>query len=411
MADYDVAIIGGGAAGLTLTHELRGVNDRRGRPLRVALVEPPPGPHTPPPRTWCFWEPDGGPWDHLLAARWRDLSVVGPDGAVHDSPAAPYVYKMLRSADVDTHVRASAGEHVDQLPVLVTEVVDGAEHAVVRGTGPGGPGGGSRELTASWVFDSRPPRPAPRGRTHLLQHFRGWFVRTPDDAFDPASAVLMDLRPPQPANGVAFGYVLPLSPREALVEYTEFGREALTTPEYERALKDYCGLLGLGDVEVTAAEQGVIPMTDARFRPRAGRRVFRVGTAGGATRPSTGYTFSGVRRQTAAVARALAQGRAPVPPVPHRRRHLAMDAVMLRALDTGRVRGAEFFAGLFAANRLGDVLAFLDGGSRLPRELAMGLSTPVAAMSLTSLDQAWHHALRGVGARSLSRGPGPARRR
>jgi lycopene beta-cyclase len=319
------------------------------------------------------------------------------------------VYKMLRSADVDAHVRASAGEHVDQLPVLVTEVVDGAEHAVVRGTG--GPGGGRRELTASWVFDSRPPRPAPRGRTHLLQHFRGWFVRTPDDAFDPASAVLMDLRPPQPANGVAFGYVLPLSPREALVEYTEFGREALTTPEYERALKDYCGLLGLGDVEVTAAEQGVIPMTDARFRPRAGRRVFRVGTAGGATRPSTGYTFSGVRRQTAAVARALARGRAPVPPVPHRRRHLAMDAVMLRALDTGRVRGAEFFAGLFAANRLGDVLAFLDGGSRLPRELAMGLSTPVAAMSLTSLDQAWHHALRGVGARSLSRGPGPARRR
>ncbi|OOC55155.1 MULTISPECIES: lycopene cyclase family protein [Nocardiopsis] len=387
MADYDVAIIGGGAAGLSLTHQLRGVNDRRGRPLRVALVEPPPGPHTPPPRTWCFWEPDGGPWDGLLAARWEHLSVVAADGAEHSSPASPYVYKMLRSADVDAYVRASAGEHVDQVPLLVTEVRDGADHAVVRGRESGG---AESALTAAWVFDSRPPRPAPRGRTHLLQHFRGWFVRTPSDAFDPDAAVLMDLRPPQPPNGVAFGYVLPLSPREALVEYTEFGREALTTAEYERALRDYCGLLGLADVEVTAAEQGVIPMTDARFRPRAGRRVFRLGTAGGATRPSTGYTFSGVRRQTAAVARALAEGRVPVPPVPHRRRHLAMDAVMLRALDTGRVRGAEFFAGLFAANRFGDVLAFLDGGSRLRRELAMGFTTPVAAMSLTSLDQAWY---------------------
>lgn len=385
MADYDVAIIGGGAAGLTLTHQLRGINDRRGRPLRVALVEPPPGPHTPPPRTWCFWEPDGGPWDDLLTARWENLSVVGADGTEYSSPASPYVYKMLRSADVEDHVRASAGERVDQLPLLVTGVRDGDDHAVVEGRGSGG----ETVLTAEWVFDSRPPRPAPRGRTHLLQHFRGWFVRTPSDVFDPASAVLMDLRPPQPENGVAFGYVLPLSPREALVEYTEFGREALTTAEYEKALGQYCGLLGLSDVEVTAVEQGAIPMTDAPFRPRAGRRLFRVGTAGGATRPSTGYTFSGVRRQTTAVARALAEGRVPVPPVPYRRRHLAMDAVMLRALDTGRVHGAEFFAGLFAANRFGDVLAFLDGGSHLYRELAMGLTTPVAAMSLTTVEHLW----------------------
>ncbi|GAA0994612.1 lycopene cyclase family protein [Nocardiopsis tropica] len=387
MADYDVAIIGGGAAGLTLTHRLRGINDRRGRPLRVALVEPPPGPHTPPPRTWCFWEPDGGPWDGLLAARWDRLSVVGADGEVHSSPAAPYVYKMLRSADVDAHVRATAGEHVDQLPLLVTGVRDGRGEAVVEGDRPDG---GAAALTAEWVFDSRPPRDAPRGRTHLLQHFRGWFVRAPGDAFDPGAAVLMDLRPAQPANGVAFGYVLPLSSREALVEYTEFGREALTTEEYERALGRYCDLLGLSGLEVTAAEQGVIPMTDAPVRTRAGNRVFRVGTAGGATRPSTGYTFSGVRRQAEAVARALAEGRVPVPPVPHRRRHLVMDAVMLRALDTGRVRGAEFFSGLFAANRLGDVLAFLDGGSRLHRELAMGLSTPVAAMSLTTAEHVWH---------------------
>ncbi|MEE2038228.1 lycopene cyclase family protein [Nocardiopsis sp. CT-R113] len=387
MADYDVAIIGGGAAGLTLTHRLGGINDRSGRPLRVALLEPPPGPHTPPPRTWCFWEPDGGPWDGLLAARWERLSVVGEDGAVHSSPAAPYVYKMLRSVDVDAHVRASAGEHVDQLPLLVTGVRDGEGQALVEGVGPDG---GTAALTAAWVFDSRPPRPLPRGRTHLLQHFRGWFVRASDDVFDPGAAVLMDLRPAQPVNGVAFGYVLPLTSREALVEYTEFGREALTTAEYERALGRYCDLLGLSGLEVTAAEQGVIPMTDAPFRTREGRRLFRVGAAGGATRPSTGYTFSGVRRQAEAVARALQEGWVPVPPVPHRRRHLAMDAVMLRALDTGRVRGADFFSGLFAANRLGDVLAFLDGGSRLHRELAMGLSTPVAAMSLTSAEHAWH---------------------
>ncbi|MDE3721292.1 lycopene cyclase family protein [Nocardiopsis sp. N85] len=389
MNDHDVVIVGGGAAGLTLAHRLVGVNHPGGGPVRVALMEPPPGPHTPPPRTWCFWEPEGGDWDHLLAARWRHLTVVGPDGAAATTPADPYVYKMLRSTAMDAHVRAGFGDRVEQVPLLVEEVLDGADHAVVSGVLPDG---STARSTARWVFDSRPPRPLPVGRTLLLQHFRGWFVRTPADSFDPEAAVLMDFRPPQPENAVAFAYVLPLSAREALVEYTEFGPEPLTTEEYDRHLAEHCARLGLEGFEVTDAEQGVIPMTDAALRTRVGRRVFRIGGAGGATRPSTGYTFSGVLRQTEAVAAALERGRVPVPPVPHRRRHLAMDAILLRALATGRVRGAEFFTGLLAPERLGDVLAFLDGGTRLPRELALGLRTPIAAMSLTALDHLWYSA-------------------
>ncbi|MFE9242946.1 lycopene cyclase family protein [Nocardiopsis sp. NPDC006938] len=404
MADYDVVIIGAGAAGLTLAHRIGQSNDRRGAALRTAVLEPPPGPWTPPPRTWCFWEAGPGPWDPLLTASWRDLSVVGPDGARHRSPARPYVYKMLRSTDVDAHVRASAGPGVEFRPLYARTTRDGPEHATVQAVGPDGE---RSELTARWVFDTRPPRPPHGGRTRLLQHFRGWFVRLPEDALDPGSAVLMDLRPPQPPGGVAFGYVLPLSRREALVEYTEFGRTALTTAEYERALADYCERCGLHGAEVTASEQGAIPMTDESLPTRAGRRLFRIGAAGGATRPSTGYTFSGASRQAAAVAWALERGRVPVPPVPHRARHLAMDAVLLRALDSGRVSGADFFARLFAANRLGDVLAFLDGDTGPVREFAMGLTTPVAAMSLTSADHLWY-TLRSSLAGAL---PGGASRR
>lgn len=387
MTDYDVVIIGGGAAGLTLSHRMGMVNERRGYPLRTALLEPPVGEHTPSPRTWCFWEPDGGPWDGLLTASWRDLSVVGHGGAEYRSPADPYVYKMLRSTDMADHVRDHADEYLEPRELYVTGLVDGSDHATVHATAPDG---SEVSLTARWVFDSRPPALPTGGRTRLLQHFRGWFVRLPQDALDPGSAILMDLRPAQPRTGVAFGYVLPLSTREALVEYTEFGRTALTTPEYEKALTDYCVQAGLRDVEVTATEQGVIPMTDAPFPTRTGRRLFRIGTAGGATRPSTGYTFSGVVRQTAAVADALAADRTPVPPVPYRPRHLAMDAIMLAALDGGRVQGADFFERLFAGNRLGDVLAFLDGASRLPKELRMGLTTPVAAMSRSTLEHLWY---------------------
>ncbi|GAA3751621.1 lycopene beta-cyclase [Spinactinospora alkalitolerans] len=395
MVDVDVAVVGAGAAGLSLAHRLARIG--AGRAPTVALLEPPEGPIRPPVRTWCFWEPERGEWDEVVTARWRRLSVIEPDGTRHRAPTAPLVYKMIRSPDHERLVRSGLGERVRQISATVERVEDGRDRAAVHARDPGGR---ALSLTARWVFDSRPPTPLPRGTTTLLQHFRGWFVRTADDAFTPGEADLMDLRTPQPRNGVSFGYVLPLSRREALVEYTEFTREVLDDAGYRSALRHYTGtVLRLGDFTVTAAEQGAIPMTDARFPTRAGLRVFRIGTAGGATRPATGYTFSGVQRQGAAVARALAEGRTPVPPTPHRRRHLAMDAVLLRALDTGRIDGAAFFARLFRRNALPDVLGFLDGTSGPVGELLIGTSTPVGPMSLTAAERLWHGLRGGAGNR------------
>jgi lycopene beta-cyclase len=239
------------------------------------------------------------------------------------------------------------------------------------------------------VFDSRPLPRLPPARTTLLQHFRGWFVRTARPAFDPSAVELMDFRTPQPAHGLSFGYVLPVGPAEALVEYTEFSRRVLSHEAYDRALRDYTGrVLGLGgpgDYEVTECEQGVIPMTDAVFARRTAPAVFRIGACAGATRPSTGYTFSAVQRQTDAVAAALHAGRRPLPPLPHPARARLMDAVLLHALDSGRVDGPAFFTRLFARVPAPRLLRFLDGRTSLPEDLAIGAHVPVAAMLASAL--------------------------
>ncbi|GAA1123605.1 lycopene cyclase family protein [Nocardiopsis composta] len=387
MRRFDVLIVGAGAAGLTLAHTGAGsVLPGIGAP-EIALVEPPPGAASrAEERTWCFWEHGAGPWDGVLTASWRALSVVAPSGAGCEQAITPRSYKMLRSRDFEEHVRAGLAPNVHPCTATVTAITDGADRATVHALRPDG---SPVELEARWVFDSRPPSAPPDARTTLLQHFRGWFVRTADDAFDPGTALLMDLRTPQPPRGVSFGYVLPLSRREALVEYTEFTREVLDDSGYDAALRHYTGqVLGLEGFTVTASEQGVIPMTDGCFPTRAGRRVFLLGAAGGAIRPSTGYAFSGIQRQVSSVVRALEEGRVPTPPVPHRRRHRAMDSVLLRALDSGRLDGAAFFARLFAENDMGDVLDFLDGCSAFGRELAMGATTPVVPMSVTAVERA-----------------------
>ncbi|MFF8596310.1 lycopene cyclase family protein [Streptomyces sp. NPDC015220] len=373
----DVVIVGGGAAGLALAHRLTASASPT-----VTLVEAPDGPLRPPERTWCYWDRGTGDFDQAVSASWSRLRVHGTDGRAITVDPSPLSYRMLRSTDFErlVHSRLHRSPGVRVLRATADTVRNTADGAEVRCTTPDGR---NLSLRARHVFDSRPRRALPPARTQLMQHFRGWFVRTRADRFDPSVADLMDFRVPQPRHGLAFGYVLPLAPHRALVEYTEFSRTPLTVEAYEAALTHYGrDVLGLGALTVESAEQGVIPMTDARFARRVGPAVFRIGAAGGATRPATGYTFAAVQRQSRAIAAALRAGRATVPP-PHGRRALAMDAVLLRALDTGRINGPDFFTGLFRRVPPERLLRFLDGDTSLWEEWGIGLRTPVGPMLRT----------------------------
>ncbi|MGW0781204.1 lycopene cyclase family protein [Streptomyces sp. NPDC002913] len=375
----DVVVVGGGAAGLCLADRLVGSG------TGVTLVEAPDGPLRPAERTWCYWEAGTGEFEEAVVASWQRLRVRGPDGGVVESDPAPLRYRMVRSGPFErlVHARLAASPTGRVVRATVHEVRDAPYGADVHCTTAGG-----RPLTlrGGCVFDSRPVRGTPPHRTLLLQHFRGWFVRTASPRFDPGVADLMDFRVPQPRHGLAFGYVLPLAPDRALVEYTEFSRALLTTAAYDAALRHYTAeVLRLGDLTVDSAEQGVIPMTDARFPRRTGPAVFRIGAAGGATRPATGYTFATVQRQSRAVAASVRRGRPSVPP-PHGRRALAMDAVLLRALDTGRVDGPRFFTELFRRVPMERLLRFLDGGSTPWEEFGIGLRTPVGPMLRTAAE-------------------------
>ncbi|WP_372482380.1 lycopene cyclase family protein [Streptomyces bambusae] len=380
-ADAEVVIVGGGAAGLSLAHRLTstGIGD-------VTVVEPPDGPLRPPERTWCHWAAGPGDFDGAVSASWERLRVRGPDGSTVVTDPSPMSYRMIRSGAFEELVHGLlAGRPKARL-------VRGTVHAVRQGRGAAEVActladGGRLLLRGRYVFDSRPLPVLPPARTVLLQHFRGWFVRTAAHRFDPGIADLMDFRVPQPRHGLAFGYVLPLAPDHALVEYTEFSRTPLTTAGYEAALRHYADrVLRLGSYSVVSAEQGVIPMTDARFPRRVGSSVYRIGAASGATRPATGYTFAAVQRQSRDIAAALQSGRGEIVPPPHGRRALAMDAVLLRCIDAGRIDGPSFFTHLFRTVPGERLLRFLDGRTTAWEEFGIGLRSPAAPMLRTAAE-------------------------
>ncbi|MEU9507884.1 lycopene cyclase family protein [Micromonospora sp. NPDC048170] len=369
--DVDLALVGGGGAASLVLAAL----DRHGvRGLRVAVIDP--VHRRGQDRTWAFWGHPGGDLDPLLAASWCQVEVATSAGRrVLD--LAPLRYAMLRSGPVyDRAAEAERRLGVRRIVAPVDALHDDGGHVTVHA------GGDGPAVRASWVLDSRPRPPRRPGRTNWLQHFRGWWLESGVPVFDPARAVLMDFRTPQPARGVSFGYVLPVSDRYALVEYTEFGPRPLTDAGYDAALAGYRDLLGLDPtrLRVREVENGVIPMTDGPFEARPSPRVVRLGTAGGATRPSTGFTFSAMHRQAEQIARALAAGRPPVPAPAYPPRHRWMDAVALRALDGGGVGGPDFFDRLFDRNPAERVLRFLDGATTPAEELAVMGSTRLLPM-------------------------------
>ncbi len=234
---------------------------------------------------------------------------------------------------------------------------------------------------ASWVFNSafRKAIGASPGPSHhfLLQHFVGWWIRSKEPIFDPGKGMLMDFRTPQYLS-TRFFYVLPLSEREALVEYTVLSRNKLHPKSYGRALENYItDILGVNSYAVYDTEQGAIPMTDRPFPAVMSPHVVNIGTAGGAVKPTTGYAFLNIQKQARQIAAQLAAGR---PPVIHDcapGRFRFYDSLLLNILQYHGEEGKPIFSALFRNNDMKRVLPFLNEETSLWEEARIFAGLPV----------------------------------
>lgn len=383
---FDIICAGGGGAASAVLHALahRDLGGGLNRDVSVLVVDPVPLDDTAARhRTWCFWA-DGTPSvAPAVSASWRHVRVRDRRYDLM-LDLDPLRYHLIRSTDFaafsDDQLARAPHVHVTRVEAAVTAVADcGATTSVAWD-------GGAAD--AALVLDSRPSAPARPPSVWWWQHFRGWLL--PPGAVTETIAGFMDFRTPQPRAGLSFGYLLPLPDGRALAEYTEFSPDRLDDAGYDAAVRNYLNLLGVADdVLPEHVETGAIPMTDAPFTRRPSARVLRIGTAGGATRGSTGYTFSAMLRDGHAVARWVAAG-GPATDTPidiepqYPPRHRWFDAVQLQALADGRVNGPDFFTGLFRRQPASRVLRFLDGATGRFEELAVLGAAPTLPMTMAA---------------------------
>ncbi|MBM3441769.1 MAG: lycopene cyclase [Bacteroidetes bacterium] len=363
---YDAIIAGMGCAGLSLAVHL--VRSAWAKDKRILLVDRERKDRND--RTWCFWEAGAGPFEDIVHRRWEKAWFHAP-GYSGLKELRPYAYKMIRGIDYyracmdvleghsSVEMRYGQIEQVSSTADAASVRIDGTDHHAV------------------FAFNSILFEPPVIGRheLQLLQHFKGWVIETAADAFDTSEATLMDFRPAQ-QHGTTFVYVMPLTPRRALVEYTLFTPSLLAPGDYDKGLTEYIhSQLGITAYTVAEEEFGVIPMTNHRFPSRKGR-VLYIGTAGGQTKPSSGYTFRFIQKHSAHIVDSLLRKGHPFERGGWKSRYDWYDSVLLHILQHRKLEGGFVFRELFRNNPPRRILKFLDDETTLPEEIRLLNSLP-----------------------------------
>ncbi|MDX1907535.1 MAG: lycopene cyclase family protein [Bacteroidia bacterium] len=359
-SSYDIVLAGGGMAGLSLAY--RALKAGIWADKRILIVDAAAKTHND--RTWCFWEAAPGPFEEIVYRTWTDLRVFAQAGREIPLQAHPYVYKMIRGIDFYQHTLAylRSCPQVKWVQATITKVWQDDTYCYVE-THAG-------TFSGTYLFSSLFEKPA-QGPHHqyFLQHFKGLVVRPTVMPLAPGTMHLMDFRTGQEA-GTTFFYTLPLDQERLFVEYTLFSKALLAQDAYDAAIAAYLyDVLQVGEYEVIETEFGVIPMTDIPFRRSQGRIIY-LGSAGGDTRASTGYTFTNVQQTISRVLAAMQAGRSPGDIQEHiHPRYKVFDSTILQVLDRGGYAGHDIFTDLFTHTDARTLFRFLDADSTLLEDL------------------------------------------
>ena len=343
--DAEVLIAGAGCAGLSLAVHVAQAARRAGKACpRIVLLEPRAAYRRD--RTWCGWRVTPHPFTAAVTHRWTQWAVqAGRRRVVRGSARHPYEHV---AADVFYAVAQAELATVPQVELRLGVAVHGLEDRgdhVVAETSAG-------RVRAAVAFDSRPAElemDTGVEEVALLQNFVGWEVDAGRAVFDPEVVEVMDFAVSQ-ARGLHFMYVLPFSPRRALVEATYITPGVIAQEQCEADIRGYMQRKhGVADMAVMFRESGQIAMSTAPARPRGSPRVVHIGLRGGLAKPSTGYAFAAIQEFSATLAgRIVARpGGVVDPPPPRPMTSVAMDRVFLSYVDRHPDRAPGLFCDLF----------------------------------------------------------------
>src|SRR5688500_2149304 len=363
MNNYDYIVAGTGAAGLSLIVHM--IHSGQFSDKKILLIDRTPKDQND--RTWCFWEEEPGLFESIVFKKWTSMWFHGDKGKSKLHDVYPYQYKMIRGITFYEYCfRMIENQNNISIEYGIVENMysDGNEtFLTVNG----------RRIVAEYIFSSIIPPGSSKKEGHyfLWQHFKGWFIRSEKPIFNPEEATLMDFRTNQ-YNDTRFVYVMPFNNNESLIEYTVFSESRISDYEYDEGLKDYCNkILGLNDnaFSIENEEFGMIPMTNYEF-PSSHNNIIYIGSAGGKTKASSGYTFRFIQKHSEQIVKSLSVNESPHFNQPGKK-FIFYDSILLKILAEKKMAGSRIFTRLFENNSMSEVFKFLDNETSLAEDIKL----------------------------------------
>ena len=355
MKKYDYIIAGAGASGLSLVYYI--LNEKKLQHKNILIIDN----HLKDSndKTWCFWQKEESPFESCITNSWDLLNFYSPDFS-DTLNIAPYRYKMIESKNFYDFCFKKINEFPN---------VEFINQKILKINDDGTLETNDQIFAAEYIFNSAFRNiPQEKNKHYLLQHFKGYFIETAQNIFNPDKATLMDFRIDQKEQ-CRFVYVLPTTKKNALVEFTIFSPQLLTDEEYDIELKKYIAdFLEIAEYKIERTEFGVIPMTNANIKKSQSEKVINIGTAGGVTKASTGYTFSFIQKQCAKIAKSLAHNQSAHISIKNDKFNI-YDTIFLRVLNENKYESRKIFSSMFKNLSPQTCLKFLDEESNLLEDI------------------------------------------
>ena len=269
MKEFDYIIIGGGCAGLSLAYELESHDKLKDKSL--AIIEP--RDEYKRDKTWSFWKVFPHNFEDCVKKSWNNFTINSPNETKYiECKTTPYqtidselfYNKILSKLKLNKNITFFKN---------INEV----------------------NKSNSIIFNSVAKYDDQKNK--LWQHFCGVEIETDKEFFDDEIFNLMDFACDQ-RNKVHFFYTLPFTKNKALVETTwisELDNDSLK--DYDQQIDNYLSNhLNIRNCKINYKEEGAIPL----FRQKSIKKLneINIGSAGGMTRLSTGYTFLNIQEQS-----------------------------------------------------------------------------------------------------------------
>jgi len=340
MKEFDYIIIGGGCAGLSLAYELDLHSKLKDKTL--AIVE-----HRDEykrDKTWSFWKVSPHNFEDCTIKSWDNFTINIPSHLKHvDCKNMPYqtIDSSLFYQKIIDKIKQNNNIYFFK---NINEV----------------------NTENSFIFNSVGDKID--NKSSLWQHFSGIEIETSKDFFDEKIFNLMDFDCDQ-KNSVHFFYTLPFSKTKALIETTwisDLNNTSLN--DYDIQLKDYIGdKLKIKNYKINYKETGAIPL----FHPNNIKKLnqIEIGTAGGMTRLSTGYTFLNIQEQSKYIRKNI-ENIKDTKIFSIERKYEFLDNIFLKVLKKNPERMAQIFYKMFNSSP-NTVINFLSNKSNILEDISI----------------------------------------